>query len=73
MVQGSVGNHHPAMPPDYGETEMAEHIDLYRQRDPPGEPLPINIDPIPVDDGTPSEGEIRLSEIAGCAACAAME
>jgi hypothetical protein len=44
--------------------QTAERVDLYRQRDPPGEPLPINIDPIPVDDGMPSEGEIRVA-VAG--------
>jgi hypothetical protein len=44
--------------------QTAERIDLYRQRDPPGEPLPINIDLIPVDDGAPSEGEIRVA-VAG--------
>jgi hypothetical protein len=44
--------------------QMAERVDLYRQRYPPGDPLPINIDPIPVDDGTPSEGEIRVA-VAG--------
>jgi hypothetical protein len=31
---------------------------------PPGEPLPININPITVDDGTPSKGEIRVA-VAG--------
>jgi hypothetical protein len=44
--------------------QTAEHVDLYRQQDPPGEPLPINIDPIPVDDSTPSKGEIRVA-VAG--------
>ena len=44
--------------------QTAERVDLYRQRDPPGEPLPINIDPIPVDDGMPSKGEIRVA-VAG--------
>ncbi len=43
---------------------MAERVDLYRQRDPPRAPLPINIDPIPVDDGMPSKGEIRVA-VAG--------
>jgi hypothetical protein len=28
---------------------------------PPGEPFPININLIPVKDGTPSEGEIRVA------------
>jgi hypothetical protein len=41
--------------------KMVERINLYRQQDPPGEPLPINIDPIPVDDGTPSKGKIRVA------------
>jgi hypothetical protein len=44
--------------------QTAERIDLYRQQDPPGDPLPINIDPIPVDDRMPSEGEIRVA-VAG--------
>jgi hypothetical protein len=44
--------------------QTAERVELYRQRDPPGEPLPININPIPVNDGMPSEGEIRVA-VAG--------
>jgi hypothetical protein len=44
--------------------QTAERVDLYRQQDPPGAPLPINIDPILVDDGTPSKGEIRVA-VAG--------
>ncbi len=44
--------------------QTAERLELYRQWDPPEDPLPINIDPIPVDDGTPSEGEIRVA-VAG--------
>jgi hypothetical protein len=44
--------------------QTAERADLCRQRDPPGDLLPINIDPIPVDDGTPSKGEIRVA-VAG--------
>jgi hypothetical protein len=44
--------------------QMAERVDLYRQRGPPGEPLPINIDPIPVDDKMPSKAEIRVA-VAG--------
>jgi hypothetical protein len=43
--------------------QTAERVDLYRQRDPPGEPLPINIDLIPVDDRTPSKGEIRVAVV----------
>ncbi len=44
--------------------QMAECVKLYMQQDPPGEPLPINIEPIPFYDGTPSEGEIRVA-VAG--------
>jgi hypothetical protein len=33
--------------------QTAERVELYRQWNPPGEPLPINIDPIPVNDRTP--------------------
>ena len=44
--------------------QTAERVDLYRQWDPHGEPLPINIDPIPVDDRTPSKGEIKVA-VAG--------
>jgi hypothetical protein len=44
--------------------QTAEHVELYRQQDPPGEPLPININPISVDDGMPSKGELRVA-VAG--------
>jgi hypothetical protein len=44
--------------------QTAEHVELYRQQDPPGDPLPININPIPVDDRTLSKGEIRVA-VAG--------
>jgi hypothetical protein len=50
--------------------QTAEHVKLYRRQDPPGEPLPININLIPVNDGTPSEGEIRVAVVGlsnGCA------
>jgi hypothetical protein len=41
--------------------QTAERITLYAQRDSPGEPLPININPIPVDDGTPTDSEVRAA------------
>jgi hypothetical protein len=44
--------------------QMDERVELYRRWDPPREPLPINIDPIPVNDGKPSEGKIRVA-VAG--------
>ncbi len=37
---------------------MAECIELYMQQNPPREPLPININPIPVNNQTLSKGEI---------------
>jgi hypothetical protein len=39
--------------------QTAKRIALYARRDSPGEPLPINVDPIPVEDGTPMDGELR--------------
>jgi hypothetical protein len=39
--------------------QTAERIALYARRDSPGEPLPINVDPIPVEDGTPTDKELR--------------
>jgi hypothetical protein len=44
--------------------QTAERLKLYRQQDPPGDPLPMNIDPIPDDDGPPGKGEIRTA-VAG--------
>ncbi len=44
--------------------QTAEHVNLYTRRDSPREPLPININPIPVNDGTPSKGEIWVA-VAG--------
>ena len=39
--------------------QTTEWIALYAQRDSPGEPLPINVDPIPIKDGVPTDGELR--------------
>ncbi len=44
--------------------QTAERIELYMRRDPPGEPLPININPIPAKDEMLSKGEIRVA-VAG--------
>ncbi len=44
--------------------QKAEHADLYSRTDSPGEPLAINIDPVPGNNGTPSEGEIWVA-VAG--------
>ena len=43
--------------------QTTERVELYARRDPPGDPLPINVDPIPLNDDVPSDGEIR--EAAG--------
>ena len=51
--------------------QTAERVELYARRDPPGEPLPINIDPIQLNDEAPSDGEIREAAgglTNGCAA-----
>jgi hypothetical protein len=50
--------------------QTAERVQLYMRRDFPGEPLPIKIDPIPVNDRTPSNGEIQVAVTGlsnGCA------
>ena len=39
--------------------QTTKRIVLYVQRDSPGEPLPINVDPIPNEDGIPVDGELR--------------
>jgi hypothetical protein len=50
--------------------QTAERVELYMWRDLPGEPIPININLIPVYDRTQGEGEIRVAvaELSnGCA------
>ena len=39
--------------------QTTERIALYARRDSPGEPLPINVDPILITDGAPTDGELR--------------
>ena len=43
--------------------QTAERVELYAQRDSPGDSLPINIDPLPLNDVAPSDKEIW--EVAG--------
>jgi hypothetical protein len=43
-------------------TQMTERIALYARKDSPGPPLPINIDPIPVNNKTPSNGKAQEAE-----------
>jgi hypothetical protein len=43
------------------ERQMAEQVALYTRRPPPGEPLPINIAPISILDGAPTNSEVQDS------------
>jgi hypothetical protein len=47
--------------PQTMEWQTAERIALYARRDSPGEPIPINIDLIPVDNETPTDSEMRAA------------
>jgi hypothetical protein len=40
------------------EQQTAEWVALYARRDSPGDPLPINIDPIPINDRTPTDAKV---------------
>ena len=42
-------------------TQTAERNPLYARRDSPGDPLPININPIPLDNATLIDGEIWVA------------
>ena len=42
-------------------SQTSEQIVLYGRRDSPGNPLPININPILVDDVTPTDGEVQVA------------
>ena len=42
---------------------MAERVELYSYVPPPGENIPVSIDPFPVDDSVPMEDEIEWAEI----------
>jgi hypothetical protein len=41
------------------ERQTAEWVALYARKDSPGDPLSINIDPVPIDNGTPTEAKVR--------------
>ena len=43
------------------DRQTAERVDLYTRRQSPGKPLPINIDPVEIDDNPPSDGEMRTA------------
>ena len=52
-----------APPPCYLQLERqtADREELYRRRDPPGEPIPIHVEPFDVNDEVPPDGEIRAA------------
>ena len=45
--------------PQTMERQTAERVALYARRDSPGDPLPINIDPVHIDEKTPTDAKIR--------------
>jgi hypothetical protein len=45
--------------PQTMEQQTAERVALYARRDSPVDPLPINIDPVPINNGTPTDTEIQ--------------
>jgi hypothetical protein len=45
--------------PQTMERQTAERVALYARRGSPGAPLPVNIDPVPIDDRTPTDAEVR--------------
>ena len=42
-----------------GQTMVCQRVELYRKRDSPGDPIPINVDPYEVVDGIPEDGGWR--------------
>jgi hypothetical protein len=47
--------------PQTMERQTAERVALYARRDSPGDPLPVNTDPVPIDDGTPTYAKVRAA------------
>ncbi len=45
------------------ERQMLEQVDLYARRDSPGDPLPINVTPVVINNDVPTDGE--LQQVAG--------
>ncbi len=46
--------------PETMAKQTQERVDLYVARTPKGMPLPIRIDPAPVNDAAPTDGELRM-------------
>ncbi len=45
------------------ERQTLERVDLYARRDSPGDPLPINVTPVVINDNVPMFGKLR--QVAG--------
>jgi hypothetical protein len=45
------------------ECQTLEWVDLYAQRESPGDPLPINVTPVVINNDVPTDGELR--QVAG--------
>jgi hypothetical protein len=45
------------------ECQMLEQVDLYARRESPGDPLPINVTPVVINDDVPMDGKLR--QVAG--------
>jgi hypothetical protein len=46
--------------PEMMAKQTQERVDLYAARTPTGMPLPIRIDPAPMNDAAPTDGELRM-------------
>ena len=42
------------------ERQTSERVDLYARRQSPGDPLPLHLAPAEIDDGVPTDSEIRI-------------
>ncbi len=40
------------------ERQMLERVDLYARRESPGNPLPINVTPVMINDNVPTDSEL---------------
>jgi hypothetical protein len=45
------------------ERQMLERVDLYARRESPGDPLPINVTPVVINNDVPTDGKLR--QVAG--------
>ncbi len=62
MVPGHDRNAGKALLPEDG-APTSERVDLYARRESPGNPLPINVTPVKINDDVPSDGKLR--EVVG--------